>query len=125
MKKKKLLKTIRDITGMKSMGVKSENNETLKEVRAVSDTDVVFKITRENSVQASLPAKDSTEFQRRIFFIMSAFLKQLSTSGLVDPEELSDKAIREGLLASGLSHEHEDLDDEGNEVQQNDKKKYQ
>lgn len=124
MKKKKLLKTIRDITGMSSMGIKSEDSKALKDIRAVSDTDVVFKVTRENSVQASLPAKDSTEFQRRIFFIMSAFLKQLSTSGLVNPEEMSERAIREGLLASGLSHDHEDLEDLEDEPE-DPKKKYQ
>jgi hypothetical protein len=124
MKKKKLLKQIKELTGMNSLGVKSSDDKKLQELRSVLDTDAVFKVTKDNTVQASLPVGDSTEFQRRIFFIMSAFLKQLSTSGLVNPEELTSRAIREGLMAADLSHDHEDLDDDLEEPK-DPKKKYQ
>jgi hypothetical protein len=126
MKKKKLVKTIQKITGMDSIQIKGGSDKKLEDIRTVLDTDAVFRITKDNTVQASLPVGDTSEFQRRLFFIMSAFLKQVSTSGLVDPEQVSSRAIRDGLLAADLSvSAEEDDDDIESEEAKLRRKKYQ
>lgn len=87
---------------------KGESKAAL-EARSIEDTDVLIKITKDNTIQASMPAHKATEFQARLYFILSSFLTRLGNNEIMSsPNQIEKDAVLEGSLKAKLVSALED-----------------
>jgi hypothetical protein len=84
-------------------------SKAVQEARHIEETDVLIKITKDNSIQASMPAHKATQFQARLYFILSSFLSRLGNNEIMSsPYEIEKEAVLEGSLKAKLVSALED-----------------
>jgi hypothetical protein len=99
----------------------------LKKLLKVEPTDAVFKISPEGKITAFMAPGTATEFQKRMFFIVSAFLRKLNddpasvlkSDGALDLDSIMDKVMAEAKKLMSMVDDEDELDLEAI------KKKYQ
>lgn len=109
---------------------KKKLSPELKELLKVEPTDAVFKIGQEGKITAFMSASTATEFQKKMFFIISAFLRKLNddpghvikSDDNLDLDSVMQKVMEEAKRLTSLIEEEEEEDKDTVEAR---KKKYQ
>jgi|LauGreDrversion4_2_1035121.scaffolds.fasta_scaffold12427_13 hypothetical protein len=116
------------------MGKKNKISPELKELLKVEPTDAVFKIAPEGKITAFMPATTATEFQKKMFFIVSSFLRQLTDNpakvlkdrGEVDISSIMSEVLEQAKKMHSLASFMDESDEEDTDVDtEARKKKYQ
>jgi hypothetical protein len=106
---------------------KKKLSPELKELLKVEPTDAVFKISPEGKITAFMAPATATEFQKRMFFIVSAFLRKLNedpvsvlkSDGALDLDSVMNKVMEEAKKLMSMVEDEDNIDLEAI------KKKYQ